>query len=199
MHAYLELSVTWRTRSPVPYDTLVSEPLISARHRSPAHFMSTRGSIRGAMRGGRGRTDYELLKEGQAELFDEESGRNKATVWRLMSLAKKEAWVSWQVDTLRSLIPVMKPQCACNADLLLTDCSWLPNCSCLPSLQYFSSSHHWQLWPCQNLLESSSMSASSSKPRDLAARMKPRGTSIVGHLCAIGARAMHSSKCIAHA
>ena len=46
---------------------------------------------RGGGRGGR--TDYTLLKEGQTALFDEESGKNKATVWRLMGLAKKEAWV----------------------------------------------------------------------------------------------------------
>ncbi|KAK9862646.1 hypothetical protein WJX84_007363 [Apatococcus fuscideae] len=43
-------------------------------------------------RGG-GRTDYTLLKEGQNALFDEESGKNKATVWRLMGLAQKEAWL----------------------------------------------------------------------------------------------------------
>ena len=43
---------------------------------------------------GTGRTDYQLLKKGQAALFDEESGKKKATVWRLMGLAKKEAWVN---------------------------------------------------------------------------------------------------------
>lgn len=67
-----------------------------------------RGMGRGGGRGGR--TDYTLLKEGQTALFDEESGKNKATVWRLMGLAKKEAWVRLRLgsraDFLHSQVPI---------------------------------------------------------------------------------------------